>query len=83
MNQIRNILTYRLHGSPELYRAVRAGFIANGSSLNRWCMDEALTRQTVEKALRGERTTLAALRIVEKAAKAAISDAICGVHHVA
>lgn len=42
-------------GSEDLYRAVRAAFVARGTSLNAWCISNGINRQTAEKTLRGER----------------------------
>lgn len=40
---------------PDLYNVVRASFVARGSSLNAWCRTNNVNRQTVEKALKGDR----------------------------
>lgn len=41
--------------SPALYTAVRATLIARGTSLSAWCRANAVTRQTMEQALKGNR----------------------------
>lgn len=38
-----------------LYRKVRGGLIAKGSSLTEWCEQQGVLRQTAYKALVGER----------------------------
>jgi hypothetical protein len=58
-------------GSPALYATVRAAFIRQGSSLNRWCVSNGLSRFTVERALTGKSTTRSALAIVSRAVEAA------------
>lgn len=35
------------------YLKVRAGFVARGDSLNRWCRKNGVLRQSAEKALLG------------------------------
>lgn len=55
MHQIKYKISYGVVGSSELYHAVRAGFVSQGTSLNRWCIAKGVKRQTVDKALRGER----------------------------
>ena len=39
--------------SSELYVAVRAALVANGTSLAAWCKANAVTRQTMEHVLKG------------------------------
>ena len=41
--------------SNELYTAVRAALVANGTSLAAWCRANAVTRQTMEQVLKGQR----------------------------
>ena len=41
--------------SDDLYRMVRAGFIAKGTTLNAWCIANGVNRQTAEKSLKGQR----------------------------
>ncbi|MEN3794586.1 hypothetical protein [Fulvimarina sp. MAC3] len=62
---IKLSLTTQVAGSPSLYVAVRAGFVNQGSSLNRWCRDNAVNRQTAEKALKGERHSRRAQQLIE------------------
>ena len=38
---------------PALHLNVRAGFVAQGTSLGRWCRDNGVRRQNAEKALKG------------------------------
>jgi len=38
------------HG-PLLYRAVRAGFVARGTTLSEWCRTYGIARQHAERAL--------------------------------
>ncbi|WP_157019834.1 hypothetical protein [Mesorhizobium xinjiangense] len=40
---------------PSLLIAVRAGFVASGSSLNRWCMEHEVCRMSAVFALTGKR----------------------------
>ena len=68
MHQICYTITFEVAGSPDLYKAVRAGFVKQGTSLNRWCISKGLNRQTVEKALRGERQS--------RLSKTVLSDAV-------
>ncbi len=39
----------------ELHAHVRAGFVAQRTSLYRWCADHGVRRTTADKVLRGER----------------------------
>ncbi len=55
MHQIRRTLTLVVPPSDDLYLMVRAGFVAQGTTLNAWCIANRVTRQSVEKALRGQR----------------------------
>lgn len=48
-------LSVAVVGSNETYLAVRAAFVARGTTLNAWCKANGLNRQTVEKALKGHR----------------------------
>lgn len=63
-------------GSPGLYVAVRAGFVNQGSSLNKWCLAHGVSRQTAERALSGVTTTRKALRLVASI----IAEALLGAH---
>lgn len=55
MNQIRHTFSLAVEPSDDLYRMVRAGFVAKGTTLNAWCIANGVNRQTAYKALRGER----------------------------
>lgn len=55
LHQIRHNIPVAFTASDDLYRAVRAALVARGSSLNAWCKAAGVNRQTVEKALKGER----------------------------
>lgn len=66
MHQIKRTLPLIIDGSEDLYRWVRAALIVRGSSLNAWCQTNGINRQTVEKALKGERLSRAAIKIRER-----------------
>lgn len=55
MHQFLRDAEMTVDGSDDLYRAVRAAFVARGTSLNAWCIANGVNRQTVEKALKGQR----------------------------
>jgi hypothetical protein len=55
MHQIRHTLPVAVIGSEDLYTAIRAALIAQGTSLTAWCKVRHINRQTAEKALRGQR----------------------------
>lgn len=55
MHQIRRTISLVVPPSEDLYLMVRAGFVAQGTTLNAWCIANRITRQSVEKALRGQR----------------------------
>ncbi len=38
----------------QLLRAVRAGFVLQGTSLNAWCKAHGIVRRTAEQSLNGE-----------------------------
>jgi hypothetical protein len=57
MHHFKRTITLTFEGSPDLYRIVRAGFVNQGTSLNRWCIENGVNRQTAEKALKGERVS--------------------------
>ncbi len=44
-------------GSLDLCRAVRARFVAQGTTLNAWCQVNGVARQTAENALKGLRNS--------------------------
>lgn len=55
MNKLSTTLELTFVASPNLYHAVRAGFVNQGTSLNKWCIARGINRQTAEKALKGDR----------------------------
>ena len=55
MHQISHSLPVQIVGSADLYSMIRAALIARGTNLNRWCKHHDINRQTVDKALKGER----------------------------
>lgn len=71
MHKIQYSVTFTITGSPELYHAVRAGFVNQGTSLNRWCIANGINRQTAEKALRGERRGGASFQLLNQLLAAA------------
>lgn len=73
----QNTCTFQLTyaGSAELYRAVRAGFVSQGTTLNEWCIANGLNRQTVEKALKGDRVTKRGRILIERIVPAAFPKA--------
>ena len=58
-------------GSEALYRSVRAGFVAKGLTLNRWCQQHQYSRQYVAKCLQGRNNGPGAKTLVKRVAKAA------------
>lgn len=74
MRQIKYTVTRTIIGSEDLYLAVRAAFVARGSSLNNWCIANGVNRQTADRAVRGKTTTRAALQLVERVVAAALPD---------
>ena len=40
--------------SPDLYAKVRAGFVRQGTTLNKWCIANRIHRQSARKVLLGE-----------------------------
>lgn len=52
-------------GSPNLYLLVRAGFVNQGTTLNKWCIARGINRQTAEKALKGISTSRKSLALIE------------------
>ena len=56
-------------------RLVRAGFIAQGTSFQAWCVQESVTRQNADKALmnqwKGQKASELVARILEAAKVAA------------
>lgn len=74
-HQIAQNVRLAVIGSPNLYLMVRAGFIAKGTTLNAWCIANGINRQTVEKALKGERNGKLSRRLVETLVAAALEQA--------
>lgn len=72
MHQISTTLTLTVVGSPRLYDAVRAGFINQGTSLNRWCIANQVNRQTAQKALMGITGSKNARDLVQRLVEAAL-----------
>ena len=66
MHQIMRTFPLVIDGSGDLYKWVRAAFIVRGSSLNAWCKENGINRQSAEKALKGERFSRAAVEIRKK-----------------
>lgn len=60
--------------SPELLKAVRAGLIAQGSSLSRWADEHAVKRQNLTKAVIGQWTGPRASQLVQEV----VQDAMRG-----
>lgn len=54
-HRIRRNLPVQIVGSDNLYNMVRAALIARGTNLNQWCKAQGINRQTVDKALKGQR----------------------------
>ena len=55
MHRNQRSLPVSFTASPDLYRSVRGALVAKGTTLNAWCIAKGVNRQTVEKALKGER----------------------------
>lgn len=72
MHRIKRALPVAIIGSPDLYRAVRAGFVAQGTTLNKWCIAKGVNRQTVDKALKGERRSKRSQAIIDELIAAAL-----------
>ena len=73
-HQIFRTIEFVVRASPDLYTAVRAGFVNQGTTLNKWCQANGLNRQTVEKALKGERASKRSLEIISRVVAAALPD---------
>lgn len=72
MHQIRHTLTLTIPASEELDRAVRAAFVAKGTTLNAWCTANGVARQTVDKALKGQRHSKLSRQIVRQLLREAL-----------
>lgn len=57
--------------SKSLHLNVRAGFVAQGTSLGRWCRDRGIRRQNAEKALQGVWTGPGARKLCARLVEAA------------
>ena len=73
MHQIRHTLPLTIPASKELDRAVRAAFVAQGTTLNAWCIANGLKRQTVDKALKGERHSDLSRELIKRLLKDALN----------
>lgn len=62
--------------SDDLYRMVRAGFVAKGTTLNAWCIANQVNRQTAEKSLKGERRGQRSRDLRERQVVASLKTAI-------
>jgi len=71
MHHISTHLLVSVIGSPTLYLLVRAGFVNQGITLNKWCILRGVNRQTAEKALKGISTSKKSLALVSEALAAA------------
>lgn len=56
--------------SPELYAEIRAGFVRQRSSLNKWCIANKVFRENARSALLGQWTGPKAQRLIETLVKA-------------
>lgn len=54
-----------------LYLRVRLGFLQQETTLSRWCRENELTRQYVEKCLKFQRNGIAAHRLRNRVVEAA------------
>ena len=74
MSQLKHITNLASANPSNTYRMVRAGFVAQGTTLNRWCIANGISRQTAEKALKGERVNRNSSVLVERLVKAALPE---------
>lgn len=74
MHRIKRALPVAIIGSTDLYRAVRAGFVAQGTTLNQWCIARGVNRQTVDKALKGQRFSKRSRALIDDAIKDALGE---------
>lgn len=74
MHQIVRPLPVAVIGSEDLYHAVRGALVARGTSLSSWCKTAGLNRQTVEKALKGERRSRAADELRKRVISEVLSE---------
>ncbi|MEP2707835.1 MAG: hypothetical protein ABJQ71_19325 [Roseibium sp.] len=67
-----------INDDDQLLRAVRAGFVLQGTSLNAWCRANGVVRRTAEQSLSGENKSTNAVALVARIRLAAglmVSDA--------
>lgn len=62
------------HTGRELYQKVRGKLVIKGTTLNRWCIENGVTRQWAEKALKGERKGNASRELVKRIVEVAGID---------
>lgn len=72
MRRIKRALPVTINGSSDLYKAVRAGLVAQGTTLNKECVAKGINRQTVDKALKGERRSKRSQAIINELMAAAL-----------
>ncbi len=75
MSQIQHIISLSVAPSDDLYRMVRAGFVAKGTTLNAWCIANGVNRQTARRALSGERNGKNSRQLRERLVDAALKSA--------
>lgn len=49
-----------------LYHLVRGKLVANGTPLNRWCLENGVTRQWAERVLKGQSNGPASIALLER-----------------
>lgn len=74
MNLIKYNIALAVVGSPDIYLAVRAAFVNQGTTLNKWCLSNGVSRQSAEKALKGERVGKTALELVDRIVSVAFPE---------
>ena len=72
MRRIKRALPVAIIGSPDLYRAVRAGLVAQGTTLDKERVAKGVNRQTVDKAPKGERRSKRSQAIINELMAAAL-----------
>lgn len=56
-----------IHGNlRQRHRLIRAGFVAQGTSLKAWCEQQGVKRQNADKALVGQWTGAKATQLIER-----------------
>lgn len=76
IGQIRHSLAFAVLPSDDLYRMVRAGFVAQGTTLNAWCSARGIHRQTAERSLKGERNGRRSRELRDRLVAAALVSAL-------